>query len=303
MRLYRFTNRADRIMPQPATSTFATAWRSFRAAAWLGWQIESNWTDPILFAIYSLLKPLSGAAILIVIYGLISQSGFDSPSFAYLYLGNALYMYVGGVLIGVSWAVIEERERYKMLKYIYVAPIRFSAYLLGHSVARIATTTFSVIVTLLFGVLVLGIRLDPVVANWPLFAISFLLGVVMLAMMGLVLAGVMLLIVHHGGHIGEGVAGALYLFSGAIFPIDTLPEVLRPFAYAMPLTYWLELTRRSLMPTTASVSPLMMRFSDLELLGILIGMTLLLLLVGGVIFGWCERRARDRGMLDRVTNY
>ena len=27
-------------------------WRSFRMATWLGWQIESNWTDPFLFAIY-----------------------------------------------------------------------------------------------------------------------------------------------------------------------------------------------------------------------------------------------------------
>ncbi len=26
-------------------------WRSFWVAAWLGWQIESNWTDPFLFAV------------------------------------------------------------------------------------------------------------------------------------------------------------------------------------------------------------------------------------------------------------
>ena len=42
-------------------------WRSFRMAAWLGWQIESNWTDPFLFAIYSIIKPLSGAAILVAV--------------------------------------------------------------------------------------------------------------------------------------------------------------------------------------------------------------------------------------------
>ena len=28
------------------------AWfRRFRAAAWLGWQVESNWTDPFLFTL------------------------------------------------------------------------------------------------------------------------------------------------------------------------------------------------------------------------------------------------------------
>ena len=33
--------------------------RSFRVATWLGWQIESNWTDPFLFAIYSIVKPVA----------------------------------------------------------------------------------------------------------------------------------------------------------------------------------------------------------------------------------------------------
>ena len=79
------------------------AWRSFRTAAWLGWQIESNWTDPFLFAIYSIVKPLSGAAILVVMYSIITQGNFDSPIFPYLYLGNAFYIYVGAVMAGISW--------------------------------------------------------------------------------------------------------------------------------------------------------------------------------------------------------
>ncbi len=37
----------------------ARTWRSFRTAAWLGWQIESNWADPFLFAVYSIVKPLA----------------------------------------------------------------------------------------------------------------------------------------------------------------------------------------------------------------------------------------------------
>ncbi len=63
--------------------------RSFRVAAWLGWQIESNWTDPFLFAIYSIIKPLAGAAILVVMYSVITSGNFASPIFSYIYLGNA----------------------------------------------------------------------------------------------------------------------------------------------------------------------------------------------------------------------
>ena len=40
------------------------ALRSLKMATWLGWQIESNWTDPFLFGIYTIAKPVSGALIL-----------------------------------------------------------------------------------------------------------------------------------------------------------------------------------------------------------------------------------------------
>jgi ABC-2 type transport system permease protein len=78
--------------------------RSFRIAAWLGWQIESNWTDPFLFAIYSIVKPLAGAFILVVMYSVITNGNFASPIFSYIYLGNAFYIYVGAIMTGISWS-------------------------------------------------------------------------------------------------------------------------------------------------------------------------------------------------------
>ena len=98
-------------------------WRSFRTAAWLGWQIESNWADPFLFAVYSIIKPLALAGILVVMYGTITRGDFGSPVFTYMYLGNAFYLYVGAVMSGMAWAVIDDRERYRMLKSMYVAPV------------------------------------------------------------------------------------------------------------------------------------------------------------------------------------
>ena len=40
--------------------------KTFKASAWLGWQIETNWADPFVLAIYMVIKPLSSAAILVV---------------------------------------------------------------------------------------------------------------------------------------------------------------------------------------------------------------------------------------------
>lgn len=279
------------------------ALRSFRVASWLGWKIESNWTDPFLFAIYSIVKPLSGAAILVVMYSVITGGKFQDPLFPYIYLGNAFYMYVGAVMTGVSWAVLDDREHYKTLKYIYVAPVRIPFYLMGRGVARFITGSFSVIITIVFGVLFLHVPIDLAQVDWPLFIVSLLLGVMMLSLLGLMLAGVTLILARHSDYLGDGVAGALYLFSGAVFPLDVLPAWLRPVGYALPVTYWLELLRRSLVGSVAQAFPTLAGFSSLQLLGILAALTLLFGVLSVFIFRWCDARARDRGYIDMTTNY
>jgi ABC-2 type transport system permease protein len=121
--------------------------------------------------------------------------------------------------------------------------------------------------------------------------------------MGLLLAGVTLLIVRHEGFIGEATAGALYIFSGAVFPLDVLPAWLRPVGFAMPTTYWLELLRRSLVGGVAKAFPTLSGFSNGQLLGILVGLSLLFGIVSIFTFHFCDHRAREKGLIDRTTNY
>ncbi|UCD99356.1 MAG: ABC transporter permease [Chloroflexota bacterium] len=278
-------------------------WRSFRTAAWLGWQIESNWTDPFLFAIYSFVKPISTAAILVVMYGIITQGNFESPIFTYMYLGNAFYIYVGAVMAGVSWAIIDDREHYKTLKYMYVAPIHIPMYLFGRGVAKFVVGSISVLITIIFGMLFLHLKIDLLAVNWPLFLLALLIGVIMLAFMGLVLAGITLLIAHHVWFLGEAVAGALYLFSGAIFPLEVLPPAIRWLGYVIPITYWLELIRRALVGEVAEAFPTLANLSNAQILAILIGLTIFFALIAFLVFRWAEHQARERGLIDVVTNY
>lgn len=277
--------------------------RSFKTAAWLGWKIESNWTDPLLFAIYSIIKPLAGAAILVVMYAVITGGDFTDPLFPYIYLGNAFYMYVGAVMTGVSWAVIDDREHYRTLKYMYVAPIRIPLYLVGRAVARFLTGSFSVLITIVFGVLFLHVPIDLAQVDWLLFFVSLGLGLILLALMGLILAGVTLLLARHSDYLGDAVAGALYLFSGAIFPLDVLPAWLQPLGYAMPITYWLELLRRSLVGPVAQAFPTLANWSNLQLLGILVALMAVCAVVAVISWRYCDYQARELGYIDRTTNY
>lgn len=277
--------------------------RTLRAAAWLGWQIESNWTDPLTFLIYSVVKPLSSAAILVVMYSVITQGDFSDPVFPYIYLGNAFYIYVAAMLNGVSWCVIEDREQYRMLKYVYIAPIYVPFYLLGRGFAKFIFGSLAVFITLAVGVLFLNVPLNFATINWPLFLITLVLGIIMLAMMGLTLGSVILLIVNNVYFVGEAVAGALFLFSGAIFPLTILPSWLQVVGYVIPISYWLELIRRSLVGNIAEAFPTFAALSDLQLLGILSALTVFFTIVAFVVFRYCDYQARERGYIDRVTNF
>ncbi len=277
--------------------------RSFRVAAWLGWQIESNWTDPFLFVVYSVVKPVAGAAILVVMYGVITNGQFDTPIFSYILLGNAFYIYVRQIMTGISWAVIDDREHYRTMKYMYIAPIRIPYYLIGRGAAAFVAGNISVAITLLAGVLFLHLRIDLAAVDWPLFLGSLALGVVLLAMLGLLLAGITLLMTQNVYVIGDAVAGALFLFSGAIYPLEVLPEWLRPIGFAVPISYWLELVRRSLLGSLAQSFPTFAAFSNAQLFAILGGLTLFFGLVSVLVFRWCDYLARERGMIDRTSNW
>ncbi len=277
--------------------------RSFKVAAWLGWQIESNWTDPFLFAVYSIIKPLASAGILVIMYSIIAKGNFGTPIFPYIYYGNAFYIYVGAVMAGISWAVIDDREHYKTLKYMYIAPIHIPTYWLGRGVARFLSGSIAVLITLAFGVLFLKVPLDLAKVNWPLFIFSLAVGIAMLSMMGLILASITLLIAHHFFLIGEAVASGLYLLSGAIFPLDVLPVWLRPLGYAMPITYWLELMRRSLAGSVAQAFPTLSHFTDLQLIGILVALSIVFGVLSSFVFRFCDYRAREQGLIDFVSNY
>ena len=71
----------------------------------------------------------------------------------------------------------------------------------------------------------------------------------------------------------------------------------------MPLTYWLELLRRSLVGSVAHAFPTLSRLSDLQLVAILAVLTSAFGVAALVLFGRCDALARERGLIDRTTNY
>src|SRR5437588_6755441 len=190
--------------------------RTFRIATWLGWQIESNWADPLVFFIFAVLRPMATALILVVMYQVIS-GGQRADVFDYLFISNAFFVLVVQVMVGLSWTIVDDRENYKMLKYIYTSPARKFAYLIGRSIAKVVIGLFTTTLLLATGGFFLGVRLNLERIQWGWLALYFALGMLILGGLGIALAGVSLVIARHGGFIGEVVAGMLLLSSGCYF--------------------------------------------------------------------------------------
>ncbi len=291
-------------------------WRTFRVAAWLGWQIESNWADPLVFFSFTILRPLCTALILLIMYEVVA-SGHKDQFFSYLYISNAFFVLVMQTMAGLSWTIFDDREHYRMLKYIYTSPARKFPYLVGRAVAKIGVALLTAVILLVVGVLFLGLHLDVHQIQWGWAVVYFLLGMVILCSLGIVLAGVALVVARHGASIGEVTSGMILLFSGAYFPPDILPPVLKQVTLVMPVTYWLEGMRRALNggiltisypdghggSVTGPISPLLAQFNDWQLLFIVLGSAVISALLSYLFYRWVEHQAKERGMIDRLTGY
>ncbi|MCK4404771.1 MAG: ABC transporter permease [candidate division Zixibacteria bacterium] len=275
--------------------------RTIKTAGKLGWAMESNWTDPLLFAIYSIVRPIASSLILVVMYYVITRGKTGLDLFAYMYVGNAFFMYVINVLFGISWVIHEDRDHYQMIRYIYISPIRMYYYLFGRGIAKMVLTTVAVIITMAFGMLVLKIPVNLLAVDYPLLLFSVAAGIFIIACLGILLAGVSMVTAHHSYALTEGMAGLFYLACGAIYPIDILPIWLQYLSKALPLTYWLELVRRSVLGK--SLSPTLSGYSNFQLILIMAATTLVLALFSHWVYRSIEYIARKHGKIDQLTNY
>jgi ABC-2 type transport system permease protein len=285
--------------------------RSLRWAAWLGWQIESNWTQPWLFLVYVLVKPLTGSLLLVCMFTAVrlAPGNSVSPEFLpFLFVGNACYLLVGAVTFSMSYAVFSDREQYRMLKYIYISPARLISYLIGRGLARAVEAVLGGLLTLGIGMLLFpelrtALTRQPLAWNW--LAVYLLLGTAMLVALGVILSAAVLNTTRQAMFLSEGIAGVLYLLSGTVFPLGKLPTWLQPLSLALPTTYWLEGMRRTLLGwSDAEQLPSPLGRWDHQPLALWLAVSTVVLSAAAIgFFRWSERRAWRLGRLDETSGW
>jgi len=275
-------------------------WTTLRVSYWLGWQIESNWTDPFLFFVYSIARPLGSALILVFMFYVVAQVR-TGPILGFFIVGTAFWPFIVNGMQGMAWSIIGDREHWRTLKYVYTSPIPYQAYLVGRALAQATSASAAMLITLLFGRWVLGVPIGLSTIHIPYAAAAFVIGIIAVIALGLVIVSVAMMISGEAWRMPEAVGAALYLLCGAVFPIAVLPRFLQPVAQAIPLTWWLEGMRRGLLGSGALRS--FAWATDVQVLLLLALTTAVWLAIGLAIFTAAERRARELGILDRESAF
>ncbi len=274
-------------------------YKYIKQAAWLGWKLDSNWADPTLFAIYYMVRPLSGLLIVGFIYIIVSAAGaaFNPAYFAYLFVGTTFFVFMTQIAQTMSLLIPEEKARYESMRQVYISPGSIKPYIVGRTLSAIFNATISVVITFALGDLIFTflfhqpLDINFLGVNYPALILSVLLGIVGLTAIGYVLSAVSLVSNRLQWSLSEYVTGVFLLLGGVWFSPSILPAPLGEISRVLPLTWFLSSVRESMIPAT----------------GINLGYSILYLAISSFvsifiaygIFSACEDFARRHGILDR----
>jgi ABC-2 type transport system permease protein len=284
-----------------ATRVLRQTWLGYSTAVRLGWAVSSNWTRPLTFVIYTILRPISGALILVVMYSVITGGKADTRTYlAFLVIGVAFWAFVTEGMSDFALGILEDRGRFRMLKYAYLAPLRFPVFLVGRASSKLVSAAASVLIVLVVATVGLRLPISPLAIDYGLLAIACLLAFI--SVLAFAIAMSLMLLAGRDTHgYGEVIAQVLYVFSGAIFPISVLPGPLSFLASISPLVYWLELSRRAILH--GRVYEMFPTLSDGDVLLRLVVATAGTVVLAYLVYSWGDRLARRKGFIDMDTGW
>ena len=274
--------------------------RTLKQAVWLGWKVDTNWADPLVFAIYYMIRPVAGLLVIAAMF-IIGSAAFDATQFAFVFIGNSFYIYVVQIMMTMSLLIHEDRAHYEVLKHIYLSPGSLRWYILGRSLNGVLNATISLVLTLGLGLLIFqGIMGIQIPVNWlsinfPVLVVTILVGVLCFIALGFIICGINIMTSKVQFMLSEYVTGILYLFGGVIFLPSLLPPWGQAIANALPVTYFIRAVRFSILgPASSSI--------QMDLVYLLVT-TAATLLVSWLFFRFAMREARRKGLIDRKEEY
>ena len=280
----------------PLRGDAADAARSLIASARLAWAIEGNWAEPFFLLVYLIIRPLAFLGLFLAV---LSIGGvLDPASIGFVVVGQAVFQIVGAAMQGPTHALLDDRERYRTIRYIFATPSSLLPVSIGRALVKALIAAISAVIVIGVGALI-GMPMRAGGPDLLLLLVVMALGLTSIVGLGIALGAVCVQLRNDAWGYPQAVAGSVFLLCGAIFPLDTLPRALQLLGAALPMTWWIEGVRRALLGT-ASPGMLGELSTPLLLLVLTVG-TVLITLAAPRLFRIGIDRAREKGYLDRST--
>ena len=204
---------------------------------------------------------------------------------SYILVGTALTNFIMTVFWGMGYALKEDMDS-GVLESNWLTPISRLQILVGRTLTSLLTTTITSAIMLIIGALLFGFRPTGNTVAAILTAIPMLVG---LYGFGFAFAAIVL-VMREANTMVDVSSFLVQGFSGANFPVKSLPYWLIPISLMLPLTYGFDAVRGWLLKTN-TLFPL-----HIEIILLLVSM-FLMLWSGTWIFYRVERSVRVRGTL------
>ncbi|MBI2184072.1 MAG: ABC transporter permease [Thaumarchaeota archaeon] len=272
--------------------------RAIVASAWVGWEREIGWTNPVA-GILVRTAPITAAvltAAMVYWFGSSRVGVFSPERLAFVIVGSSLYAHVGAY----AWlptSAIAEGKWSNVFTHVYITSTSSIPYLFGRGVAAFLSSVpmavFSLVAAYFFAQGLLGSA--PAMTASPA-SILMLLGALIVdfpAAMGLgfILASHAIIVGKFEWALPTYIAGVLMIFSEALFPASVLPWPLSLIAEALPFTYFIRASRAALIYGSWDLYVSAMVYA--------LPSSLVLLFLGLMVFKWGEKKGRQKGLIDR----
>jgi ABC-2 type transport system permease protein len=266
-------------------SGIAQFWRVLSVTSWRYVQRQSA------YLIELVRWPIFPVLYFVTLYLTYSVSGREAvngyPTAGFLVIG------VIGMVLWTSnlWAsgyAIEFERLEGTLQSLFLSPASRSAVVLGYGAGSLLIMVVPTSVALLAITLTLQIPFS--VSSITAVALSIIGMVLASIALGYVLAGFFVL-TRRANVIANFLQTPVYVLSGAVLPVDQLPEPLQVFARIFPLSHGMDAVRESLL-AGATLSDV-----QFSLTGIVVS-SAALFLIGALLLRRVEQNARDGAELD-----
>jgi ABC-2 type transport system permease protein len=189
------------------------------------------------FVLITFVAPLIFATLGFFLYR--SGGGTGGQTLLYVALGSGMMGVWSTTLFGCGGAIAWQRWE-GTLELLVSAPTRYDLILVGQTFGAVVFGFYGIAATLVWGVLLFGM---PIQATFPLLLpLSLLAAIISLGSLGMLIATSFVLY-RHANALGNLLEYPIWLVTGMLVPLTTLPLWVKPISWLLAPTWGMEAIR------------------------------------------------------------